>query len=213
MLATFLHMLQGTPYVYQGEEIGMTNVGLRHRSTTTATSRPSIMYREVVDERGMDPARGAWQHGPRQQPRQCPHADAVGRQRRNAGFTTGTPWINVNPNYPEINAAQALADPDSIFYYYQQLIRLRKENPILVAGRYDLLLEDDDALYAFTRTLGDERLLVILNFTAGIPLFSLPEGLPASAPELLIANYPVADGESIERITLRPYEARVYRLR
>ena len=131
----------------------------------------------------------------------------------NAGFTSGTPWINVNPNYPQINARQALADPESIFYYYRRLIRLRKANPVIVYGRYDLILDDDEAIYAFTRKLEDERLLVILNFTRGAPVFVLPEGLPAHDAALLIANYSVDATEDIRQLTLRPLEARVYRLR
>ena len=131
----------------------------------------------------------------------------------NAGFTTGTPWIGVNPNYREINAAQALADSRSIFYYYQRLIRLRKANPVMVYGRYDLILDDHPEIYAFIRSLEDERLLVILNFTANTPVFALPDDLPADNPTLLIANYPVDTAEEIRRLNLHPFEARVYRLR
>jgi oligo-1,6-glucosidase len=131
----------------------------------------------------------------------------------NAGFTTGTPWIGVNPNYREINAAQAISDPQSIFHYYQQLIRLRKANPVIVHGRYDLILDDDQAIYAFTRTLEDDCLLVILNFTGNAPVFRLPDDLPSSSPELLIANYPVEAAENIREFTMKPFEARVYRLR
>ena len=130
----------------------------------------------------------------------------------NAGFTTGTPWIMVNPNYPQINAEQALADPNSIFHYYRQLIRLRKANPVIIDGRYDLILDNDPAIYAFTRTLKDDQLLVILNFTASTPRFVLPSGLPAANPELLISNYPVDARPDIRDFTLRPFEARVYRL-
>ena len=209
LLGTFLHFMQGTPYVYQGEELGMTNVAFPtiddYRDIATLNH-----YREAVDEQGLDPevVLKQIQLISRDNARTPMQWDAT----PNAGFTTGEPWIKVNPNYPDINAEQALADPNSIYYYYQQLIRLRKSYPILVHGRYELLLPDDEAIYAYTRTHGDERLLVILNFTAGIPLFTLPAGLPADAPRLLIANYPVAAGETIQRITLRPYEARVYQL-
>jgi oligo-1,6-glucosidase len=130
-----------------------------------------------------------------------------------AGFTTGTPWIGVNPNYRAINVAQAVADPASIWHYYRQLIALRKANPVIVHGRYALLLAEDPAIYAFTRTWEDDCLLVILNFTAGTPVFVLPEDLFAGATELLIANYPVTATEEIKQLTLRPFEARVYRLR
>jgi oligo-1,6-glucosidase len=131
----------------------------------------------------------------------------------NAGFTSGTPWIKVNPNYRGINVAQAVADPESILHYYRQLIRLRKANPVIITGRYDLILDDDAAIYAFTRTQDDDRLLVILNFTANTPVFALPDNLPEANAELLIANYAVDAGDDLRQMSLRPYEARVYRLR
>jgi oligo-1,6-glucosidase len=129
-----------------------------------------------------------------------------------AGFTTGTPWIKLNPNYKDINAKQALADPNSLFYYYQRLIRLRKEKPIIVQGNYDLILDEHQEIYAFTRTLEDERLLVILNFTKSKPVFVLPDSVSFSDKELLISNYSVDPAEDIRRLTLQPYETRVYTL-
>ena len=130
-----------------------------------------------------------------------------------AGFTSGTPWIKVNPNYTAINVKQALADPNSTFYYYQKLLRLRKENPVIVYGAYDLILPDHEDIYAFTRTLENDRLLVILNFKENTPVFALPAQIPCAGTELLISNYEVDPSENIRQITLRPYEARVYRLR
>jgi oligo-1,6-glucosidase len=210
MLATFLHTLQGTPYVYQGEEIGMTNV--RFESITEYRDIESLnMYREFVQERGMDAqavlamiyAKG------RDNARTPMQWDA----REHAGFTSGTPWIQVNPNYQAINVAQAIADPNSIFAYYQQLIRLRKANPVIVYGNYDLVEETDAAIYAYTRTLDDDRLLVILNFSASTPTFEIPAPIASANAELLISNYSVDPAEAIAGLTLRPYEARVYRLR
>jgi oligo-1,6-glucosidase len=130
----------------------------------------------------------------------------------NAGFTTATPWIKLNPNYKQINVEQALADSDSVFHYYQQLIQLRKENPIVVYGTYDLILDAHKQIYAFTRTLQDKRLLVILNFTRDTPVFALPTHIGFDAAELVISNYAVDPAEDIRLLTLRPYEARVYRL-
>ncbi len=108
---------------------------------------------------------------------------------------------------------QALADPESIFYYYQMLIRLRKQQPVIVYGRYDLLLEHHGQIYAFTRTLGDERLLVLLNFRAEIAERRLPEELALEGAEMLIGNYPLEAGEAGASVTLRYYEARVYGVR
>jgi oligo-1,6-glucosidase len=134
-------------------------------------------------------------------------------ESEHAGFTTGTPWIKLNPNHKDINVKQALGDPNSIFYYYQRLLRLRKENPIIVYGTYDLILDEHQEIYAFTRTLDDDRLLVILNFTKNKPVFVLPGSVSFSDKELLITNYAVDPVEDVRLFTLRPYEARVYRLR
>ena len=209
LLATFTHLLQGTPYIYQGEEIGMTNVAFTsiddYRDIETVN-----MYHELVVEQGMDPlALLPVIHAKSRDNARTPFQWDDSAQ---AGFTTGTPWIKVNPNYPAINARQALADPNSIFYYYQKLIRLRRENPVMVYGSYDLLLDDHPEIYAFTRTLDSDRLLVILNFGQGTPEFALPTDISYGAAALLISNYAVAPTEDIRHLTLRPYEARVYRL-
>ncbi|HUE99262.1 MAG TPA: alpha-glucosidase [Anaerolineales bacterium] len=210
MLATFTHMLQGTPYVYQGDEIGMTNVAFEsiddYRDVATLN-----LYKEAVEEKGSDPA----------ETMKVVHAKSRDNARtpmqwdagEGAGFTTGTPWIKVNPNYMAINVAAALADPNSVFHYYQKLIQLRKENPVIVYGTYDLLLASHEEIYAFTRTLEKEYLLVILNFSRNAPTFKLPENISFSSAELLIGNYEVNPDENIREVTLRPFEARVYRLR
>jgi oligo-1,6-glucosidase len=210
LLATFIHMLQGTPYVYQGDEIGMTNVAFEsiedYRDVATRN-----LYKEAVEEKGVDP----------QVALKVVHAKSRDNARTpmqwddsaQAGFTTGTPWIKVNPNYKDINVAEALADPNSVFHYYKKLIQLRKENPVIVYGTYDLILGAHEEIYAFTRTLDGDRLLVILNFSRNIPVFNLSENISFSSRELLISNYDVDPSEDIQRITLRPYEARMYRLK
>jgi oligo-1,6-glucosidase len=210
LLATFIHMLQGTPYVYQGEEIGMTNVAFDsiddYRDVETLNR-----YREVVEEKGGDPQETLRViHAKGRDNARTPMQWNAGGQ---AGFTSGTPWIKVNPNYREINVEQALKDPDSVFYYYQKLIRLRKENPVMVYGKYDLILGKHEQIYAFTRTVGDDRLLVILNFSAESPVFDLPEDIAFRNADLMISNYDVESSHEILHVTLRPYEARVYRLR
>jgi oligo-1,6-glucosidase len=209
MLATFLHMLQGSPYVYQGEEIGMTNVKFEsiadYRDIETLN-----MYKEYVEDRGIDPQVVLPMIYAKS--RDNARTPVQWDDSEHAGFTTGTPWIKVNPNYKDINAKQALADRNSLFYYYQMLIRLRKEKPIVVHGNYDLILDEHEEIYAFTRTLEDERLLVILNFTKSRPVFALPDSVSFSNKELLISNYSVEPAEDIRLLTLRPYEARVYAL-
>jgi len=210
MLATFTHMLQGTPYVYQGEEIGMTNVAFASIDDYRDIETVNI-YRELVEEKGLaSPAVMAIIHAKSRDNARTPMQWDAGEH---AGFTTGTPWIKVNPNFAAINVKQALADPDSIFYYYQKLIRLRKEHPIMVYGTYDLILDAHTEIYAFTRTWQDDRLLVILNFTRNTPAFALPAHLSFAEKELLISNYAVDPAEAIQWLTLRPFEARVYQLR
>ncbi len=209
LLATFTHMLQGTPYIYQGEEIGMTNVAFdsieEYRDVETLN-----MYKEAVGERGADPQEMLKIiHAKGRDNARTPIQWDTGEQ---AGFTTGTPWIKVNPNYKEINISAALADPDSIFHYYKKLIQLRKENPVMIYGSYDLILDSDEEIYAFTRTGEGERLVVILNFSRNSPLFHLPETISYSSAELLINNYAVDPGDDFRQFRLRPFEARVYRL-
>jgi oligo-1,6-glucosidase len=210
LLATFTHMLQGTPYVYQGEEIGMTNVAFDSIEDYRDVETLNI-YKEVVAEKGGDP----------QETLKVIHAKSRDNARtpmqwndgEQAGFTSGIPWIKVNPNYKEINVQQALEDRNSIFYYYQKLIQLRKENPVIVYGKYDLILGEHEQIYAFTRTLDDDRLLVILNFSTGSPVFNLPEEIAFGNADLMISNYDVESSQDILYFTLRPFEARVYRLR
>ncbi len=209
LLAIFLHMLQGTPYIYQGEEIGMTNVAFPsvddYRDIETLN-----MYKEFTEDRGLEPdAVMALIHAKSRDNARTP---MQWNDSDNAGFTTGTPWIGLNPNYSEINVEAALGDPDSVFYTYQRLIALRRELPVVTYGIYDLLLPDHEQIYAFTRTLGDERLLVLLNFSPDTARCKLPESLKGGAPALLIGNYPADAPELSQGFDMQPYEARVYRL-
>lgn len=209
MLATFLHMQQGTPYIYQGEEIGMTNV--RFDSIEDYRDVEILnLWRERVVQRG-DDVEGLL-HAIHVKGRDNARTPMQWSDQSSAGFTEGTPWIAINPNYPEINVEQALEDRDSIFYYYRKLIQLRHENPVIVYGKYELILADDPEIYAYTRTLDDEILLVINNFFDGTPVFKLPVDLPGEHKGLLIANYDVEATAGIGEIQLRPYEARVYKL-
>jgi oligo-1,6-glucosidase len=209
LLATFLHMLQGTPYIYQGEEIGMTNVAFE--SITDYRDIETLnMYREFVEERGRDPQEVlALIHALSRDNARTPMQWDASPQ---AGFSAGRPWIKLNPNYATINVQQALADPQSIWHYYRRLIALRAANPTIVYGRYDLLLAEHPAIYAFTRTLQDDRLLVVLNFGASTPTFAWPDELGEVSAELLIGNYLLDPHAGLRRVDMRPFEARVYRL-
>jgi len=209
MLATWLHMMQGTPYIYQGQEIGMTNVTFetieQYRDVETHN-----MWKDLVIEKGYDAEKimKAIHYRGRDNARTPMQWDATD----NAGFTTGTPWIQVNPNYREINAEQALKDKNSVFHYYKKLIRLRKEHEIIVYGSYELILEEHEQIYAYVRKFEGEQLLVITNFSSESPIFHLPKHISFKEKQLLISNYEVRMDEDIQKITLKPYEARVYKL-
>lgn len=206
MLATCLHMMQGTPYVYQGEELGMTNcpfgsmedvrdiesINAFRELCGSGRISPADMMR-YIRLRGRDNARTPMQW------------DGSG----NAGFTKGEPWIMVNPNYKEINAAKELADPDSVFHYYQKLIALRKREEVIVYGSYQLLEPDNESLYLYTRTLGEEKLLVVCSFAQEEVSCEIPEEFADAA--VLISNYPRTHAKG--RIPLKPYEAFVLKVR
>ncbi len=209
MLGTWLHLHQGTPYVYQGEELGLGNVRF-----ATIDDYQDIetrnMYRVATTERGEDPAevmRAIHAKGRDNARTPMPWNDGP-----NAGFTTGTPWLKLNPSWPQVNAAQAVADAGSVFHYYRRLIALRKAHPIVIDGRHDLLLAEHPALYAYTRTLGAERWLVVCNFSADEQLFELPADIPAARWETVIANIEPAGGADLHALPMRPWEARVIRL-
>lgn len=198
MLATCLHMMKGTPYIYQGEELGMTNVyfdkledyrdiesiNAFHQYVDSGIVKAEDMTR-YLKEISRDNARTPMQWD----------------DSKNAGFTDGTPWINVNPNYKEINAKAAVADPNSVFHYYQELIKLRHTLPIIVYGKFQGLLEDSETIYAYNRLLDGQVLTVACNFTDQEQDCTLFDDL---AGEELISNY-----KEHKAGKLQPYEARV----
>lgn len=206
MLGTCLHFLQGTPYVYQGEELGMTNVAFESLEDYQDIETINA-YHEAVDQLGIEPdlMMDYIHHIGRDNARTPMQWD----DSENAGFTTGTPWLKVNPNYKKINAASQVNDPDSVYNYYKKLIALRKEHEIVVYGDYKLLLPDSEEIYAYTRSLNNENLLVVCNFTDHEVSFEVPELFRGDNKTLMIGNYPDAsDCGSVW--TLRPYEAKVY---
>lgn len=203
MLATMTHFQKGTPYVYQGEELGMTNAYMEniadyrdieslnaYKELTTKENIPAETVMGYIKAVGRDNART---------PMQWDASD-------NGGFTSGTPWLQVNKNYKTINTDAQVNDPDSVFAYYKKLIALRHTNEVMVNGVYDVLIPDHPQIYAYTRTLGDKQLLVLCNDSdtnAAIPA-EIQEKIHA-AKNILIQNY-----KDTDESTLRPYEAVVY---
>lgn len=202
MLATALHFLKGTPYVYQGEEIGMTNVrfdsiddyrdieslNLYHERTAAGVSPETIMA--GIHANGRDNARTPMQWN----------------STHNAGFSTGTPWLKLNPNYPEINVAAALEQPDSVFFHYQKLIELRKHWDVMVYGKYLPLLEQHPQVFAYRRSLGSQQLVVVNNFSGEHVELDLPAMLHGIVGQGLISNYAQRDSWT-DHLSLQPYES------
>lgn len=198
LLATVLHGLRGTPYVYQGEELGMTNSPFasidQYQDIQAHHLHTQAMRRGNVDDamawlayRSRDHARAPMQWD----------------DSTNAGFTTGSPWLAVNPNFAQINAAAQVGDPSSVFAHYKRLIALRKNDPVLVHGRYELLLPEHEQVFAFTRTLNERQLLVLANFSDEPSTASLGEGVSGS---VLLGNYADAPAPGPD-VALRPWEA------
>ena len=200
-LATFLHGLQGTPYIYQGEELGMTNIAFREASEVQ-----DIESRNFYQEMGQ----AGWSHEERMAAINLTGRDNARTPMQwddspNAGFTTGTPWIRVNPNYSQINAAAELADENSVFHYYRRLIALRKSAEwglVLVEGDYMPFLEEDPDVFAYIRAHQGKRLLVLGNFHPVVRTVSVPE----TVRKVLLSNYPEPQIQN-RTVTLRPCEA------
>ena len=202
MLATCIHMMQGTPYVYQGEELGMTNCPFNtlenFRDLESINAFHELTEQGKMTEEEMMAAIGYKGRDNARTPMQWDDS-------ANAGFSdaSATPWIMVNPNYTKINAKDQISREDSVFKYYQKLIKLRHESDLIVYGTYDLILDDDKDIYAYIRTLGDEKLIVYCNFSENTREVELPEEFTDG--KILISNY--NDAKVSEKITLRPYEA------
>lgn len=209
MLAAMYFLMKGTPFVYQGQEIGMTNVTFPnitdyndvgmvtfyHIERAKGVSHDEIM--KIIWERGRDNSRTPMQWD----------------TTHMGGFTTADQtWLGVNPNYEKINVEEQLKDPDSILHFYKKLIRLRKDNEVLVYGTYDLLLENHSKLVVYTRRWGTQKAVVICNFSEKETNFKVPNSLTYTSSELLVSNYSTEDSSITKRFTLKPYETRVYLL-
>ncbi len=203
--AAMYFLMQGTPFIYQGQEIGMTNVHFASIDDYDDVSAKN-MYRlkreagvphqeimEILWASGRDNSRTPMQWS----------------SDENAGFTTGIPWLAVNPNYKKINVEAQQKDPHSILHFYKKMIRLKKANEVFTYGTYDLLLQDDPQLFAYTRTLNEEKVMVMANLSSSD---AKVEGFSFKYDQLLLNNYDVEEHETLHAIKLKPYETRVYHI-
>ncbi|WP_312104567.1 alpha-glucosidase, partial [Lachnoclostridium sp.] len=202
MLATLLHGLKGTPYIYQGEELGMTNIKFddinQYKDIETLN-----MYKERLKKgyKHEDIMESIYAKG-----RDNSRTPMQWTDEKNGGFTTGTPWIEVNQNFTEINAEEQVSNPDSIYNYYKKLIEIRKNNEVIVYGDFEMLLPEDKNIFAYVRTSKDSKIVVVCNFYAEEVEYKLPKEYE-DKKEVLISNY-----SSIKQGRLRPYEALMYRV-
>jgi len=210
MLGALYFLMKGTPFIYQGQEIGMTNVQfpsiedyndvgmINYYYVETAKGRSHDEIMKVIWEKGRDNARTPMQWD----------ASNMG------GFTTAKQtWLGVNPNYTKINVEAQIDDPNSILSFYKNLIHLRKENPVFVYGTYDLLVANHPKLFVYLRSLGKQRALVINNFSGKSTRFRVPGSLSYSSSNLVLTNYELVGKKLPKNFTLRPYETRVYMIR
>ena len=205
-LATLFFFMQGTPFIYQGQEIGMTNAkfdSIDDYDDVSAKNAYRIgLANGKTHEELMAPI---WING-----RDNSRTPMQWSAEEGAGFTTGTPWIKLNPNYKSINVAAAQQDENSILNYYKKMIKLRKADELLIYGKYDLILPDDEQVYAYTREWNGEKAVIIVNMFGQEAKITLPEELNSYRYELVLSS--IHTSASYEQhMTLAPYEARIYR--
>ncbi|EOR24152.1 alpha amylase [Niallia nealsonii AAU1] len=204
-LGMMYFFMQGTPFIYQGQEIGMTNVqfptieeyddvatkNLYKLKREEGVSHKDIM--EIIWSTSRDNSRTPMQWS----------------SEEYAGFSKHTPWMGINPNYLDINVESQKKDTDSIYHFYKKMIELKKSGPILTYGTFDLVDEDNKQVFAYTRTLDDKKMVIITNLSAEEAVFE-NRVVELEHENLLLANYPVEEHEPTTSISLKPYEARLY---
>ncbi|MCM3735818.1 alpha-glucosidase [Bacillus cytotoxicus] len=206
-LGAMYFFMQGTPFIYQGQEIGMTNVQFPRIEDYDDVAVKNL-YRQKIEE-GV----------PHQEIMEIIWASCRDNSRtpmqwnseENAGFTTGTPWFGMNPNYQEINVDAQQTDANSILNFYKKMVALKKEHEVFTYGTYDLLLEDHPQVYAYTRTLHDEKVIVISNVSKSEAVYD-EATFKLECNRLLLNNYEVEERNTVTTITLKPFETRVYRI-
>jgi oligo-1,6-glucosidase len=205
MLANLVHFMEGTPYIYQGEELGMTNLDIE--SLEDLKDLESLnAWRDLVEEKKVF-SKEHMMEAIRRKGRDNARSPMQWDDTKKAGFTSGTPWLKVNSNYPEINAADQVKNEDSVFHYYRKLISLRRELPVMVYGKTNLLFPDHEEIFAWERILGDERLIVVNNFTKNTVTVDLREAVEREEFTLYLSNYKDFKMSESGSYQLRAYES------
>lgn len=204
-MAAMYFLMQGTPFIYQGQEIGMTNVQFPSIDDYDDVAVKNLYKLKIEEGKSHQEIMEIIWASSRDNSRTPMQWDSTA----NAGFSSGSPWMKVNSNYTNINVEKQEKDEESILSFYKKMISLKKANEVFTYGQYDLLLEDDKQIYAYTRTLEDDQVIVITNLSAKEAVFT--SGFALKPENLLLNNYPAAEAEG-KSVTLKPYEARVYRI-
>ena len=205
MLANLVHFMEGTPYIYQGEELGMTNLDIE--SLDDVKDLESLnAWRDLVEEKKVF-SKEHMMEAIRRKGRDNARSPMQWDDTEKAGFTSGSPWLKVNSNYPEINAADQVKNEDSVFHYYRKLISLRQELPVMVYGKTNVLFPDHEEIFAWERILGDERLIVVNNFTENTVTVDLREVVDREEFTLYLSNYKDFKMSESGSYQLRAYES------
>ncbi|APH05743.1 glycoside hydrolase family 13 protein [Bacillus weihaiensis] len=207
-LGAMYFFMQGTPFIYQGQEIGMTNVkfnSIEEYNDVAAKNLYKYKREEGVSHEEIMKSIWATSRDNARTPMQWSN-------QPQAGFTTGTPWIGVNENYKRINVEQQLQDETSVLHFYKKMISLKKTEEIFTYGMYDLILEDHPSIYAYTRTQGDDKVVIFTNLTDQTVSWEGSLGFTVSSSQLLLANYDIEEHDSVDVFTLKPFEARIYKI-
>lgn len=207
--ATMYFLMQGTPFIYQGQEIGMTNVSFESIEDYNDVAIKNLYKEERAAGKSHEEVmKIIWKSG-----RDNSRTPMQWNREMNGGFSTGTPWLKVNPNYTEINVEAELKNPESIFHYYKKLIELRRGNQTLIYGSYKLILEEHDEIFAYLRTSKEQTYVILTNLFGHNAEVEPPKKLVGKQGKLLLSNYEMELGvETFDAMTFRPYEARVYQI-
>lgn len=205
MLANITHFLEGTPYIYQGEELGMTNIPIKGLEDLRDVESLNAWQDLVEDRKVYTPEHML--EALKRKARDNARSPMQWDNSPHAGFSKGEPWLTVNPNYEDINAAQQLLDQDSVFHYYRRLISLRRELPVMVYGSFNEFMAERSDVFAWERVFGEERLIVVNNFTADEIIVDIRTIAGSDEFSLFLANYPDFSWNDSGIYTLRPYES------
>lgn len=206
-IAAMYFMMQGTPFIYQGQEIGMTNIELKNIEEYKDIKSKEFYYNKIEDGMSKEEIIKILKLSSRDNAR----SPMQWNDKRNAGFTEGIPWFYINKNYKKVNVENQLKDSKSVLNFYKKLIGIRKKNKVFIYGNYEMILKEHSSIFAYVRNFKDKKAIVICNFSSSNVLYRY-DTIELKYSNFLLGNYPIEKDEGITECTLRPYETRIYKL-